>query len=107
MTQPEPTTDQLRAQIDQLQAANNTGIQTLAKRGIQLNGPDTLNLTVRLEALAEHLCGPQDNASRLSYEMLVQEKFAKLIDEAPAQAARATLLAPGNINGAQLPGHRP
>lgn len=107
MTQPTDEVAQLKVQIADAQTANQAGFQALARRGIQVNGPDTLNLTIRLEALAEAVLGDQDQPARLHYELLVQRKFAKLIDEAEKQAARATLLAPGTVNGAQLPGHRP
>ncbi len=86
----------LKVQVDQLQAANQAGFQALARQGIQLGGPDTLNLTVRLEALAQHLLGDDTDPRRLAYELLIQEKFAALIANAQAQAARAKLLAPSN-----------
>lgn len=84
----------LAAQAAELQQANNAGFQALARQGIQLNGPDTLNLNVRLAALVEHLLGDEDSVSRQEYELAIQRQFADLIEQAETQIARAKLTAP-------------
>jgi len=100
MTQPEPDLEALKAQIAELQAANDAAIHVLAQQNIGVNVDG-----IRMMALVEHLLGDWDDPRRLAYELYVQHRFtgaiAEIQEQIQSQVARATLLQ--GVNGAAVP----
>lgn len=81
---------EFRLKIEALRKRNDEILARLLQRGMAIQKADVMH--VHLSVLVELLFGDMDQPARLTYEHAVQAKFAELLTDAEAQAARATLL---------------
>ena len=92
------------AEIARLTEANDSAINALRAQKIPI-GLDTV-IAQRLLTLLDRLLGPADGehatAERVAYELDFHHRLAAMLEQAQAEARKATLL-----QGVQLNGHAP